>query len=131
MIIIIEDITDDIVSQIIEQVSKKGNVEFCHLNNSKVLSFDNLQIDYGKKIVTLDGNQIQFNQLEFEVLYFLASYPEYILSRDQIFDRIWKDKNTIDGPHAVSCVVCGIRKKIGKHYIETVQNMGYRFVVKK
>lgn len=131
IIIIAEKIDAHNISQITNILSNNTKLTTYQLDIPECISFNGLQIDYNKRLVILQNNQISLNHLEFEVLYFLASYPEHIFSREQIFDRIWKDKNTVNESHAVSCVISSIRKKIGKHYIKTVPNMGYKFTIEK
>ncbi|WP_345290160.1 helix-turn-helix domain-containing protein, partial [Streptomyces gulbargensis] len=72
-----------------------------------------------------------FTSKEFDLLVFLASNPNRVFSKDDLFERIWG----IDSMGDISTVTVHIRKireKIEKNpsdpeYIETVWGVGYRF----
>jgi two-component system alkaline phosphatase synthesis response regulator PhoP len=62
---------------------------------------------------------------EFELLYFLASHPGKVFSRQEILDEVWgRDVYVVD--RTVDVHVRKIRQKIGSEYIETVKGVGYR-----
>ena len=65
---------------------------------------------------------------EFRVLYFLASQPGWVFSRQQILDGVHGDNYAITD-RAVDVQIVGLRKKLGTagKYIETVRGVGYRF----
>jgi len=63
---------------------------------------------------------------EFELLYFLASHPGKVFSRQEILDEVWgPDVYVVD--RTVDVHVRKIREKIGSKYIETVKGVGYKF----
>ena len=72
--------------------------------------------------------------LEFEALHFLARRPGYVFTKAQIYEAVWK-REIENYENAVQCVIAGIRKKLKVHtekeYIQTVRNVGYRFIVPK
>ena len=68
---------------------------------------------------------------EFELLYFLASNPNIVFSKDTLFDRIW-GMDAIGDTATVAVHINRIREKIGPDeetlkLIETVWGAGYRF----
>lgn len=81
--------------------------------------------------VYLDGKEISLTTKEFEMLQFLASNPNIVFSKEQLFDRIWGEAFYGDiGTIAVH--IQKIRKKIEKdssnpEFIETIWGSGYRF----
>jgi two-component system alkaline phosphatase synthesis response regulator PhoP len=63
---------------------------------------------------------------EFELLYYLASYPGKVFTRQDMLDRVWgRDVYVVD--RTVDVHVRKIREKLGEDYIETVKGIGYRF----
>lgn len=64
---------------------------------------------------------------EFFALLYLAQHPSWVLSKEQIYEAVWKADPEHCGA-AVANVVCSLRRKIGDGYIETVVGSGYRFV---
>ena len=57
----------------------------------------------------------------------LAQHPFWVLSKEQIYEAVWKADPEHCGA-AVANVVYSLRRKIGDGYIETVVGSGYRFV---
>lgn len=90
-----------------------------------------LWIDPLHRIVTMRGHPVDLTRKEYEVLYLLASNPGVVMTRDQIYSRIWKEER-----HMVTSIVTdhvsSLRQKLGLHakdpdYIQTVFGVGYRF----
>lgn len=81
--------------------------------------------------VHVAGVEIPLTSKEFELLVFLASHPDIVFSREQLFEKIWGLDNYGDiGTIAVH--IQKIRKKIeadpaSPRFIETVWGAGYRF----
>jgi len=62
---------------------------------------------------------------EFELLYYLASHPGRVFTRDELLDAVWgRDVFVVD--RTVDVHVRKIREKLGSEYIETVKGVGYR-----
>jgi two-component system alkaline phosphatase synthesis response regulator PhoP len=89
----------------------------------------NLRIDRDRYLVyQMNGekeNELRMPRKEFELLYFLASHPGKVFSRQEILDEVWgRDVYVVD--RTVDVHVRKIREKIGSEYIETVKGVGYR-----
>jgi len=91
-----------------------------------VLQIDNLVIDREKYMVLQDGNEIILPKKEFELLLLLASKPNKVFSRDEIFSKVWGD-DVIVGDRTIDVHVRKIREKIGIKNIKTVKGVGYKF----
>ena len=95
------------------------------------LSVHDLQIDRDRYLVFQgEGRQeedgIKLPRKEFELLYFLASHPGKVFSRQEILDEVWgEDVYVVD--RTVDVHVRKIREKLGADYIETVKGVGYKF----
>jgi two-component system alkaline phosphatase synthesis response regulator PhoP len=73
-----------------------------------------------------DMKEMHFPRKEFELLYFMASHPGKVFSRQELLDEVWgPDVYVVD--RTVDVHVRKIRQKIGSDYIETVKGVGYRF----
>ena len=90
----------------------------------------NLRIDRDRYLVYQKNGEDEENELrmprkEFELLYFLASHPGKVFSRQEILDEVWgRDVYVVD--RTVDVHIRKIREKIGSEYIETVKGVGYR-----
>ena len=78
--------------------------------------------------VKLDGKEVELYPKEFDVLLFLAQYPGWVLSTEQIYLTVWGEE-LLDSNHIVYNTICQIRKKLKRpEIIQTVINRGYKFV---
>ncbi|MDA3821407.1 MAG: response regulator transcription factor [Bacteroidales bacterium] len=71
--------------------------------------------------------EIELPRKEFEILSFIASKPNRLFSREEIFNHIW-GTDTIVGDRTMDVYIRKIRSKIGDDYIKTVKGVGYKFV---
>jgi two-component system response regulator ResD len=95
------------------------------------LSFDGLEIDAGAREVTKGAEQLRLTAREFDVLYFLASNPRRVFSRDHLMERVWGYSTALD-TGTVTVHIRRLREKIEDdpsrpRFIETVWGVGYRF----
>lgn len=94
----------------------------------KVIEVDQLSIDLNKHKLTLDGIEVKLTATEFRLLYYLASNPGRVFSREQLLDQAFgSDVVVVD--RNIDVHIRGIRKKIdpNQSYIETIRGVGYRF----
>ncbi len=94
----------------------------------EVIEIHGMVIHPGRHEVRVEGNPVALSSTEFRVLYFLASRPGWVFSRQQILDGVHGDNYAITD-RAVDVQIVGLRKKLGEggKYIETVRGVGYRF----
>ena len=52
------------------------------------LSFAGLELDAGSREVARDGREVKLTAKEFDLLWFVASNPRQVFSRDQLMDRV-------------------------------------------
>lgn len=84
------------------------------------------------EVKTLAGKAVQLTELEFGILYLLASHPNRVFSADEIFERVWQQESVISAK-TVMVHVSHLRDKIkeatgGEKVIETVWGVGYKVV---
>ena len=101
---------------------------------SKELSFPGLTINIGQYTVTYMGKELEMPPKELELLYFLASHPGMVFTREQLLEQVWGydyfgDSRTVD------IHVKRLREKLtdGEKMgwqIKTVWGVGYKFEVK-
>ena len=97
-----------------------------------IVQLPDLTIDKNNYIATLYGTPLALPPKELELLYFLASSPNQVFTRDQLLDRVWGydyggDSRTVD------VHIKRLREKLGDHEawsLHTVWGVGYRFEVK-
>jgi DNA-binding response OmpR family regulator len=77
------------------------------------------------------GLALRLTAKEFDLLWFLASNPRHVFSRDQLMDRVWGYETAVD-TGTVTVHVRRLREKIEDdparpRRLETVWGVGYRF----
>lgn len=85
-------------------------------------------IDSERYLVINKGEEIILPKKEFELLRLLASKPNKVFTREEIFSKIWGD-NVIVGDRTIDVHIRKIREKIGLEVIRTVKGVGYKFEV--
>ena len=101
--------------------------------NNKELIFENIVINISNYSVVYYGETMDFPPKEFELLYFLASHPNQVFTREKLLDKIW-GYEYIGDTRTVDVHVKRIREKLNKEDdwgIKTVWGVGYKFEVKK
>jgi DNA-binding response OmpR family regulator len=96
------------------------------------LVFGDVEIEPGAREVHVDGRQLEITALEFDLLWFLASNPRQVFSREQIMDRVW-GYTAVTDTGTVTVHVRRLREKIERDpsrpdHLQTVWGVGYRFV---
>jgi DNA-binding response OmpR family regulator len=91
-----------------------------------------LEIDVPAREVRLHGREVRLAAREFDLLAFLARHPRRVFTREQIMQSVWGYTAAID-TGTLSVHVRRLREKIEDdprtpRRIETVWNVGYRFV---
>lgn len=95
----------------------------------KTLSIDNLVIDREKFLVYIDGKEISLPLKEFELLWLLASKPNKVFSREEIFAKIWGNEIYV-GQRTIDVHMRILREKTDIQNLKTVKGVGYKFELK-
>ena len=83
-------------------------------------------IDREKFIVVKKGREINFPRKEFELLELLASKPDKVFTREEIFDQVWGN-DVIVGDRTIDVHIRRIREKLESDNIKTVKGVGYKY----
>ena len=98
----------------------------------KVVSYPGITINLSNYAVTVDGLNIDMPPKELELLYFLASSPNQVFTREQLLDQIW-GYEYIGDTRTVDVHIKRLREKIKDHSswgLGTVWGIGYKFEVR-
>jgi DNA-binding response OmpR family regulator len=90
-----------------------------------------LKIDFGRRVVTLRGEEVRLTYVEFEILGALARSPGRVLSRETLLEHVWGDSEYRD-PRTVDVHIRHLREKLESEpkkpeFLFTVRGVGYRF----
>jgi DNA-binding response OmpR family regulator len=94
------------------------------------LEIGRLVLDSAAREALRDGHVLRLTVKEFDLLWFLASNPNRVFSRDQLMDRVWGYSSALD-TGTVTVHVRRLREKIEDdpsqpRVLETVWGVGYR-----
>lgn len=96
-----------------------------------VLEFDGLSIDADSRSVTTGNGTFELPPKEFELLWFCAENQGKILTKQKIYEAVWKEPYVYDDSN-IMAIISRLRKKMeiqpgNPKYIQTVKGIGYRF----
>jgi DNA-binding response OmpR family regulator len=97
-----------------------------------VYSFDEYTVDFTTETATRDGDEIEFTDLEFDILEYFINHRGRTVSRNQLLRDVWGISGDIT-TRTIDRHVAALRKKIEPDpddptYIQTVYGVGYKFV---
>ena len=98
----------------------------------KCVEYPSLVVNQTNYSVLYNGKAVDMPPKELELLYFLASSPNQVFTREQLLDHIW-GYEYIGDTRTVDVHVKRLREKIKDHAswsLSTVWGIGYKFEVK-
>ena len=101
------------------------------LQEKNILNHADLYLDYNNRIAFHKNRKINLTVKEFDILFFLASYPGQVFTHRQIYETVWGKEYFCDEGN-VTAHIGHIRKKIeldprNPVFIQTVRGIGYKF----
>jgi len=120
----------ELVSRVRAVMRRLGR-EQADVEHEQNLSFEELNINPGSRVVTLKEMPIELTVKEFDMLYLLARHPKQVFTREQLLERVWGGAQFID-PGTVTVHVRRLREKIEEDpshpkRLLTVWGVGYKF----
>lgn len=87
-------------------------------------------INREKYLVYIAGEEVVFPKKEFELLFFLMTYPGKVLNREMLLKEVW-GSDVYVGDRTIDVHVRKIREKLGRYSdaIETIKGVGYRIKI--
>ena len=109
------------VKVVLKRYGQKENTEY---------SDDRLTVDFGAKQVFVERQLVKLTSLEFKLLAYLIQNANRVISKQELFEKVWEDKFTGDG--TLNVHIRKIREVIERdpstpEYIITVWGDGYKF----
>ena len=120
---------DGILQEVMECLSTRTQCRVKNLSAySDCLSFPGLDIYIKEQTVYHNSIPVPMTHHEFFTLLCLAQHPGWVFTKEQIYENVWKELPE-HCEAVITNVISQIRRKIGKEYIKTVINSGYKFEV--
>lgn len=98
-------------------------------SDAKIVEYPDLVINQSNYSVLYQGRTVEMPPKELELLYFLASSPNQVFTREQLLDHIW-GYEYIGDTRTVDVHIKRLREKIKDHEhwsLATVWGIGYKF----
>ena len=108
-------------------VMKKNSNHILTTEFRKVVG--DLVVDRDNYMVYYKGKEIPLPRKEFELIYLLATRPEKVFTREEIFKHIWNKPLTPTEGRTIDVHIRKLRSKISESIISTFKGVGYRIVV--
>ncbi len=110
-----------------------ANLRTAPSEGSSVLKIEDLNIDVSKQLVfnISTDSRVELTRIEFKLLLCFVKHPDWILSRDQILNKVWPDKLSI-ADRTIDSHISNLRKKLKRSRVcfEAVHGLGYRLKIK-
>ena len=90
--------------------------------------FNGYEIDYDKRIVTENGENINLTSKEYDLLLFFLENKGKAYNRDQILDYVW-GSDYFGSDRVVDDLMRRLRQKMPNLQVETIYGFGYRLLV--
>lgn len=121
---------DELIARIISLIRRYTRFKQSEGIPGKI-EFDDLKIDTDSRSVTSVNGIFELPPKEFDLLLFCAKHQGKILTKQQIYEEVWKEPYVYDDSN-IMAIISRIRKKIEENpgnpkYIQTIKGIGYRF----
>ena len=123
----------ELVARVKAHLARYDRLTGSAMEATKIIEIRGLKIDTTARRVWVNGEEKTFTTKEFDLLTFLASHPNHVYTKEELFREIW-DMESIGDIATVTVHIKKIREKVemdtsNPQYIETIWGVGYRFKV--
>ena len=123
----------ELVARVKAHISRYDRLIGNSTKRNDVIEIRNLKIDKTARRVFVNGEEKNFTTKEFDLLTFLASNPNHVYTKEDLFRNIW-NMESVGDIATVTVHIKKIREKIEldtskPQYIETIWGVGYRFKI--
>lgn len=124
--------TDELLARIRTAIRHSNKIVDDKVNSTRPYSARGLVVDFGKRLVTVEGKEIHLTRVEYKIVSMLAQNSGKVITYSSLIEQVW-------GPYAddnnriLRVNMANIRRKIEKtpgepEYIFTELGVGYRMV---
>ena len=123
----------ELVARVKAHLSRYERLIGSNTQQNEIVEIRGLRIDKTARRVFVNGEEKAFTTKEFDLLTFLASNPNHVFTKEELFSKIW-GMESIGDIATVTVHIKKIREKIELNtskpqYIETIWGVGYRFKI--
>ncbi len=120
----------ELIARVKSQIRRYTQLGNIAAPGSDVYTVGGLQVDDGKKQVTVDGEPVKLTPYEYNILLLLIKNPGRVYSINQIYEAVWSEE-AISADNTVAVHIRHIREKIEinpkePRYLKVVWGIGYK-----
>jgi two-component system alkaline phosphatase synthesis response regulator PhoP len=93
---------------------------------TNIITLKEFTIDKNRYVVLIGDAEVTLARKEFELLQFLVSRPDKVVTREEIFANVWRE-DVVVGDRTIDVHIRRIREKMGIDSIKTIKGVGYKF----
>ena len=97
-----------------------------HFGEIERFDYKNTAVNFTSYTATVNGQHIDINAKELEILKYLLANEGQALTRAQIIDNVWKETEEIPFDRVIDVYIKELRKKLELDCIITIRNVGYK-----
>jgi len=113
------------IRALLKRFNNSGKIDDTASGN--IIQSGKLQIDLEKHQIICSGKKLLLPRKEFKLLVLLASKPEKVFTREDIYQSVWGN-DVVVGDRTIDVHIRKLREKIGGKHIRTIKGVGYKFV---
>ncbi len=129
------DHTSDFFDGILEMVKQHSELKVYSLDYESVLLLSDLEIDPAHRKVYCGNQEVSLTTKEYTLLCLLVANEGYVLTYDQIYQKVWGEEAFGSTNNAIKCHIRNLREKLreanpdARFSIRCVREVGYCFDV--
>ena len=111
-----------------DELLERIKIHFRNQKEVEKLSLGTIEIDVAKHLVSVNGNEVNLTQREFQLLHYLVKNKGKVCTRTQIIEDVWDIHFEYD-TGVIDVFMNSIRKKLNlkieEDFIKTIRGVGY------
>ena len=92
----------------------------------EIFEYKGTEVNFTSYTAKVDGENVDVNAKELEILKCLLDNEGRALTRSQILDNVWKESEEIPFDRVIDVYIKELRKKLSLDCIVTIRNVGYK-----
>lgn len=121
----------ELVARVKAHINRYRRLTSSAPGNASVLQTGELSLNKESGDARLNGEELNLTKKEFEVLYLLASHPDTVFSKNELFEKVW-GYDSLGDTSTLTVHINRLRDKFKEidanaDYIKTIWGRGYRF----
>ncbi|MCH5314534.1 MAG: response regulator transcription factor [Eubacterium sp.] len=121
----------ELVARVKAHISRYERLTSISSPDDVIIEIENLKLNKDTGEVFINDKSVTLTRKEFDVLYLLAEKPDYVFSKNKLFEAVW-GYDSLGDTATLTVHINRIREKLREidpecDYIKTVWGRGYKF----